>query len=83
MLMLKMGWGLSKKTNVISNRFRWGQSNRYCKAIAIMSTNDGHIANYMGTNKVKIRAAHCSHSTTAGTGSEVTKVTIVTDTKKM
>lgn len=52
------------------------------KAVAVMVTNEGPITAYMGANKISndpvpIIAA----PTTAGTGSEITRNTIITDTK--
>lgn len=53
------------------------------KAISIMATNPGEIAQYMGLNKVlKQGAPLVVIPTTAGTGSEVTTTTIITDTAK-
>jgi alcohol dehydrogenase class IV len=52
------------------------------KAISVMATNQGSIADYMGLGKVP-RKGHpvIAMPTTAGTGSEATPFTIITDTK--
>ena len=51
------------------------------KAIAVKLTNDGELADYMGVNKIPNPGAPLiAIPTTAGTGSEVTKVTVITDT---
>ena len=52
------------------------------KAIAIMGTNPGSIEDYKGLGKVvKEGVPLIAIPTTAGTGSEVTQFTIITDTK--
>jgi alcohol dehydrogenase class IV len=54
------------------------------KAIAIMATNPGRITNYEG-RQIKIpkqRMYLVAIGTTAGTGSEVTRAAIITDTKR-
>ncbi len=53
------------------------------KAVGVLETNGGKITDYMGADKVAnpIPPLVCI-ATTSGTGSEVTKVTIITDTGK-
>ena len=53
------------------------------KGIAIKLTNDGEFADYMGVDKIPNQGAPLiAIPTTAGTGSEVTKVTVITDTER-
>jgi alcohol dehydrogenase class IV len=52
------------------------------KAISVMATNKGSIEDYKGINNIPQKGAPLiAVPTTAGTGSEVTAVTIITDTK--
>jgi alcohol dehydrogenase class IV len=52
------------------------------KAISVMATNKSSIEDYKGINNIPQKgAALIAVPTTAGTGSEVTAVTIITDTK--
>ncbi|WP_243355461.1 iron-containing alcohol dehydrogenase [Bacillus litorisediminis] len=52
------------------------------KAVAILATNSGYIGDYMGGKKIASRAPipHIAIPTTAGTGSEATDVTVITNT---
>ncbi len=52
------------------------------KAIAVLATNEGYIGDYMGGKKKAGNAAvpHIAIPTTAGTGSEATDVTVITNT---
>ena len=53
------------------------------KAIAVMVTNSGSIEDYKGLSKIPQKGSPViAVPTTAGTGSEVTPFTIITDTKK-
>src|SRR5699024_4110915 len=52
-------------------------------AIAVMVKNSGDILDYAGSNKIKCQPLPIvAIPTTAGTGSEVTNTTVITDTKK-
>ncbi len=52
------------------------------KAIGVLATNGGKIADYMGQNKVtRAIPPQVAIPTTAGTGSEATKFTIIADTE--
>ena len=51
------------------------------KAISVMATNPGEIQDYMGADKVNVKGLPLfAVPTTAGTGSEATMFTIITDT---
>ena len=53
------------------------------KGIAMKITNDGEFADYMGVDKIPNPGAPLiAIPTTAGTGSEVSKVTVITDTER-
>jgi len=53
------------------------------KGIAMKLTNDGEFADYMGVDKIPNTGVPLiAIPTTAGTGSEVTKVTVITDTDR-
>lgn len=53
------------------------------KGISMKLTNDGEFADYMGVDKIPNQCAPLiAIPTTAGTGSEVTKVTVITDTER-
>ncbi len=53
------------------------------KGIAIRLTNDGELAEFMGVNKIPNPCAPLiAIPTTAGTGSECTKATVITDTER-
>jgi alcohol dehydrogenase class IV len=59
-----------------------GSSIDTAKAISVMVTNPGSIDDYKGLNKIPKKGVPLvAIPTTAGTGSEVTAVTIITDTK--
>jgi len=59
-----------------------GSSIDCAKAIAVMATNEGSIRDYAGIGKIKSAALPLvAAPTTAGTGSEVTRVCIISDTE--
>lgn len=60
-----------------------GSSIDAAKAIAVMSRNAGSIGDYVGYHKIPLPGLPLmAIPTTAGTGSEVTKVTVITDTER-
>jgi len=63
--------------------FGGGSAIDTAKAIAVMATNAGSIEDYQGSGKIPQKGAPLiAVPTTAGTGSEVTPFTIITDTKR-
>ena len=63
--------------------FGGGSPHDCAKAIALLATNDGEIANYEGLNQSKKRAAPLiAINTTAGTGSELTRFCVITDEER-
>ena len=63
--------------------FGGGSAIDTAKAIAVMATNTGSITDYQGLGKIPQKGAPLiAVPTTAGTGSEVTPFTIITDTKR-
>lgn len=54
------------------------------KAVAVLATNKGYIGHYMGGKKIADQAPvpHIAIATTAGTGSEATDVTVITNVKE-
>lgn len=53
------------------------------KAIAILATNGGSVRDYMGYEKIPLPGRpHIAIPTTAGTGSEVTRACVITDTER-
>jgi alcohol dehydrogenase len=60
-----------------------GSSHDCGKGIGIVATNGGHIRDYEGVNKsTKAMPAFIAVNTTAGTGSEMTRFCIITDTSR-
>jgi alcohol dehydrogenase class IV len=60
-----------------------GSSLDTAKAIAVMATNDGPLPEYLGYHKIpRPGLPLVAVPTTAGTGSEVTRVTVITDTSR-
>ena len=63
--------------------FGGGSPHDCAKAIALLATNGGDIRNYVGLNKSKKASAPLiAVNTTAGTGSELTRFCVITDTEK-
>ncbi|WP_378954842.1 iron-containing alcohol dehydrogenase [Pelosinus sp. sgz500959] len=63
--------------------FGGGSPHDCAKAIALLATNGGDIRNYVGLNKSKRASAPLiAVNTTAGTGSELTRFCVITDTER-
>lgn len=63
--------------------FGGGSPHDCAKAIALLATNGGDIRNYVGLNKAKKASAPLiAVNTTAGTGSELTRFCVITDTER-
>jgi alcohol dehydrogenase class IV len=60
-----------------------GSSLDTAKAASVMATNDGAIADYAGYDRIELAGLPVvAVPTTAGTGSEVTRVTVITDAER-
>lgn len=63
--------------------FGGGSSIDAAKGISMMATNTGRLSDYMGYHKIPASGLpHFSVPTTAGTGSEMTRVSVITDTSR-